>query len=294
MPDAAPPRAGNHPHFPGGQIGVRAASGLVLAAFALAIAYLGNWAFVAFWGTAAVLVYWEWTRLIAESDPPAILIAGGVPILAAATLAGATSNSAGVHPERLLLAVLLLALGTIATAVLARHKHPLWAAGGVFYGGGLALAPIVLRSDVQRGFVALLFLFAVVWATDIVAYFVGRALGGPKLAPNISPNKTWSGAIGGTAAAIAVALGLGFAAHLAAPGAIAALAAALSAVGQIGDLFESALKRRFGVKDSSNLIPGHGGLMDRLDAFVAAAVLAAVIGISRGGIEAPARGLLAW
>jgi phosphatidate cytidylyltransferase len=200
----------------------------------------------------------------------------------------------GVHPERLLLALLLLALGTLATVMLARHKHPLWAAGGVLYGGGLALAPITLRSDVQRGFTALLFLFAVVWTTDIVAYFVGRALGGPKLAPSISPNKTWSGGIGGTAAAVVVAVGLGFATHLGALGMIAVLAAALSMIGQIGDLFESALKRRFGAKDSSNLIPGHGGLMDRLDAFLVAAVLAAIIGIGRGGIEAPGRGLLAW
>jgi phosphatidate cytidylyltransferase len=193
-----------------------------------------------------------------------------------------------------LLALFLLGFGTLATAVLARHKHPLWVAGGVLYGGGLAVAPIALRSDVQRGFVALLFLFAVVWATDIVAYLAGRALGGPKLAAAISPNKTWSGAISGTGAAVVVAVGLAFAVHLAAPGVIAALAAALSVVGQIGDLFESALKRRFGVKDSSNLIPGHGGLMDRLDAFVAVAALAAIIGISRGGIEAPGRGLLVW
>jgi phosphatidate cytidylyltransferase len=263
---------------------------LVLAVFALGIAYIGNWAFAAFWGAAAVLVYWEWTRLIAGSDPPAMLIAGGVPIVAAATLAGGSA----IHRQGLLLGLLLLALGTLATALLARHKHPLWAAGGVLYGGGLAIAPIALRSDVERGFLALLFLFAVVWTTDIVAYFVGRALGGPKLAQAISPNKTWSGAIGGTAASVLVAVGLSFATNLTAPAIIAALAAALSVVGQIGDLFESALKRRFGAKDSGNLIPGHGGLMDRLDAFVAAAFLAAVIGISRGGIEAPARGLLAW
>jgi phosphatidate cytidylyltransferase len=268
---------------------------LVLAALALGIAYIGNWVFVAFWGTAAVLVFWEWTGLVEGKDQRAILMAGGASVAVAAALAGAMGNSAAaVHPLRLWLAVLALVVGTLATAMLARHKHPVWAAGGIIYAGGLALAPITLRSDVQHGLVALMFLFAVVWTTDIVAYLVGRTLGGPKLAPAFSPNKTWSGAIGGTAAAVLAATGLGLAVHLTGIGMIAALAVALSVAGQLGDLFESALKRRFGVKDSSQLIPGHGGLMDRLDAFVAAAVLAAAIGIGRGGLENPGRGLLVW
>jgi phosphatidate cytidylyltransferase len=273
---------------------VRTASGLILAAFALAVAYVGGWPFVAFWGGAAVLVFWEWTRLVAGSNSRVTLLAGGLPVVLAAGLAGAMGNSAGVHPVRLVLALVVLAMGTLAAAALARHKNPITAAVGVLYAGALALGPIVLRSDVDAGFLAVVFLFAVVWVSDIVAYLVGRAVGGPKLAPAISPNKTWSGAISGTAAAVAVATALGLAAGLAGLGTIAMLAATLSVIGQIGDLFESALKRQFGAKDSSHMIPGHGGLMDRLDAFVAAAAVAAAIGVGRGGLDAPARGLLSW
>ena len=137
-------------------------------------------------------------------------------------------------------------------------------------------------------------MFAVVWATDIAAYFVGRAVGGPKLAPRLSPNKTWSGSIGGLAGAVlAAVLVVHFGGVGGMPAAIV-VAMALSTVAQIGDLAESAIKRRFGVKDASSLIPGHGGLMDRLDGFVAAAVLACLIGLAHGGMDAPARGLLIW
>ena len=133
-----------------------------------------------------------------------------------------------------------------------------------------------------------------VWATDIAAYFVGRAVGGPKLAPRLSPNKTWSGSIGGLAGAVLAAVLVvqfsGVGGFLSA----SLVAIALSIVAQIGDLFESAIKRRFGAKDAGTLIPGHGGLMDRLDGFVAAAVLACLIGLAHGGIDAPARGLLIW
>jgi phosphatidate cytidylyltransferase len=156
------------------------------------------------------------------------------------------------------------------------------------------MAPVVLRSDGEYGFLAVVFLFAIVWATDIVAYFVGRAIGGPKLLPRVSPKKTWSGALGGTLAAVLMAIAVAEA--LASPGflALALLGVLLSVFAQIGDLFESFLKRKFGAKDSSQLIPGHGGLMDRLDGFVTAVVLAALIGLTRGGFEAPGRGLLVW
>jgi phosphatidate cytidylyltransferase len=167
-------------------------------------------------------------------------------------------------------------------------------AAGVPYAGAIGLAPIVLRSDVTLGFVAIVLLFAVVWATDIFAYFVGHAAGGPKLAPRFSPKKTWSGAIGGVVAAVVVAIVIARVAGLNGLLPIATIAVFLSMAAQAGDLLESALKRRFGAKDSSQLIPGHGGLMDRLDGFVAAAVLATLIGLARGGLEAPARGLLMW
>jgi phosphatidate cytidylyltransferase len=155
------------------------------------------------------------------------------------------------------------------------------------------IAPVMLRNDAAFGFAAIVFLFVVVWLTDIVAYFVGRAAGGPKLLPRVSPNKTWSGAIGGTVAAVigGVLVAQQFGGSPAACGMLALL---LSLASQVGDLAESALKRRFQVKDASGLLPGHGGLMDRLDGFVVAAVLAAAIGLLHGGLGAPARGLMVW
>jgi len=190
--------------------------------------------------------------------------------------------------------VIVLAIGTLAAASLAPAERRLWIAGGIPYAGALGLAPIVLRSDREDGFLAVIFLFAVVWTSDIAAYFIGRRVGGPKLVPQVSPNKTWSGAIGGTLAAVVVGLALAKTAALAGLFAIAMLAIVLSVSAQAGDVFESFLKRRFGAKDSSHLIPGHGGLMDRLDGFVTASVVATLIGLARGGFEAPGRGLLVW
>jgi phosphatidate cytidylyltransferase len=170
----------------------------------------------------------------------------------------------------------------------------LWIATGVLYAAVAFFGPVVLRRDNQLGVAAMLFLFAVVWATDIVAYFVGRAVGGPLLWPRVSPKKTWSGAIGGVVGAIAAGLAVALLAGIGNPAAIATLALLLSAVSQAGDLFESAVKRRFAAKDASALIPGHGGVMDRLDGFLAAAFAAALIGILRQGFDAPAHGLLLW
>jgi phosphatidate cytidylyltransferase len=153
---------------------------------------------------------------------------------------------------------------------------------------------VVLRSDAALGFAAILFVFAVVWLSDIAAYFTGRALGGPKLMPRVSPNKTWSGAIGGTLAGMLGGVLVARYFGLANLTGTAVVAVVLSVVSQAGDLFESAVKRRFDTKDASQLIPGHGGLMDRLDGFVTAALAAVLIGIAHGGMPAPARGLMVW
>jgi phosphatidate cytidylyltransferase len=182
----------------------------------------------------------------------------------------------------------------VAAGRLGPSEKRLWLAGGALYAGVLAAAPILLRRDPEYGFVAVVMLFAVVWTTDIAAYFAGRLIGGPKLWPRASPKKTWSGALVGTVAAILAALAVARAAAIGNLAAIAVLSFLLSVASQLGDLFESAIKRRFGAKDASKLIPGHGGLMDRLDGFVAAAAVAAVIGLARGGLHAPSRGLLIW
>ena len=170
----------------------------------------------------------------------------------------------------------------------------IWMVAGLAYAGVLLLAPVILRRDPSLGFVAILFLFAVVWATDIAAYFAGRAIGGPKLWPAVSPNKTWSGAIGGTLGGVAAALIVVKVAGLVIAPMLVLVTLALSVASQAGDLLESALKRGFGAKDSGDLIPGHGGLMDRLDGFLTAVLAAVMVGLLRGGFDGAAHGLLAW
>jgi len=269
----------------GGELALRVCSALVLVPLALGAAYLGGWPFAVLWGLAAMVVLWEWNSLVAGSDQRIVLTTGGASLALAIAL---------VLTGHLLAAVIVLAISTLGVASLAPAKRRTWIAAGVPYAGALGVAPIVLRSDNGEGFLAVIFLFAVVWTTDIAAYFAGRAIGGPKLMPRVSPNKTWSGAIGGTLVAVVVALALAKVTALSGLFAIAMLAVILSICAQGGDLFESFLKRRFGAKDSGHLIPGHGGLMDRLDGFVTASVVAALIGLLRGGFEAPGRGLLVW
>jgi phosphatidate cytidylyltransferase len=133
-----------------------------------------------------------------------------------------------------------------------------------------------------------------VWATDILAYFVGRRLGGPRLWPRVSPNKTWSGAAGGLAGGVAGGIAVAYASGIGGLPFVGVIALALSLLAQAGDLFESAVKRRFGAKDTGRLIPGHGGLMDRLDGFLFAAAAAATIGILHAGTGAAGHGLLLW
>lgn len=269
----------------GSELALRVCSALVLVPLAIGTAYLGGWLFALFWGAAAMGVLWEWTALVARNDQRSVLLTGGASLALAVVLVAA---------GHLLAAVVVLAMGAIGAASLALAERRTWVAGGIPYAGALALAPIVLRADDADGFLAVIFLFAIVWTTDISAYFAGRALGGPKLMPQVSPNKTWAGAVGGLIASVVVALALAKMAGLTALFALAMLAVVLSVFAQGGDLFESFLKRRFHAKDSSHLIPGHGGLMDRLDGFVSASVAAALIGLARGGFEAPGHGLLVW
>lgn len=267
------------------ELTLRIVSSAILAPLAIGVAYLGGWPFVVFWTIAACGIQWEWRKIIA--DRAARL--GGIGECALA-LAGA--NLLFGRPAT---AVLVIVMGLGFEAVLAStDHHRVWAMAGVLYAGTLLMSCVLLRADAGHGFAALIFLFAIAWSTDIIAYFVGRFVGGPKLWARVSPNKTWSGALGGAGAAIVAGLAVAHYAHLANSLAVAGLALLLSVASQAGDLFESAFKRRFGVKDASHVIPGHGGIMDRLDGFLAAAAVAVMIGIARGGLDAPARGLLVW
>ncbi len=266
-------------------LALRVASALVLAPLAIAIAYFGGWPFVLFWALAALGIFWEWAALVAGAAGRSVFLAGAGPVVIATVLAG-------LH--RPLAAMLIIAVGAVGAAAFAPSRQGPWIAVGVIYAGAMLLAPVVLRADAEFGFVVMLLLFAVVWTTDVVGYFVGRALGGPKLWPRVSPNKTWSGALAGTAAAILVAIALASTTTRTSLLPIAVVAVMLSIVAQLGDLFESAVKRRFGAKDAGQLIPGHGGLMDRLDGFLLAAAAAALFGSMRESMEAAARGLLVW
>ena len=268
----------------GGELALRVCSALVLVPLALGAAYLGGWPFAVLWGLAAMVVLWEWNSLVAGSDQRIVLTTGGASLALAIAL---------VLTGHLLAAVIVLAISTLGVASLAPAKRRTWIAAGVPYAGALGVAPIVLRSDNGEGFLAIIFLFAVVWTTDIAAYFAGRAIGGPKLMPRVSPNKTWSGAIGGIIGAVVAGLAVAQFFHLKLMP-IAIVALVLSVVAQVGDLFESAVKRRFGAKDAGKLIPGHGGVMDRVDGFIAAAIVAAAVGVLHRGLGAAAHGLLLW
>lgn len=266
-------------------LALRILSALVLAPIAVAAAYYGSWLFVAFCLVAATAVLWEWNSIVAPASARLMFAVGFGPLLLAAIIAGI---------GRTITPTLLIVIGAFGAAVFAPAERREWTASGVLYAGALLLAPIFLRRDPDFGLLAIIYLFAIVWTTDSAAYFIGRAIGGPKLWPRVSPKKTWSGAIGGTLAATAIGAAVIAYSQPTALAPVIVIGIVLSIVSQGGDLFESAVKRRFGVKDASNLIPGHGGVMDRLDGFLTAAVAAAAIGIMLQGAEQAARGLLVW
>jgi len=214
-------------------------------------------------------------------------------LLAAAALAGESKAGAAAG----MIAIGAMLSGGVMAAWPRRYPASdpsLWGPAGVIYAGAALVSPVLLRNDPDLGLAALVFLFAIVWATDVFAYLTGRTFGGALLWPQVSPNKTWAGAIGGLGGGVAAGILAAYAVAGTNPIVAGVLALLLSIVAQCGDLFESAVKRRFGAKDAGSLIPGHGGLMDRLDGFLFAAVVALLIGMLRQGMAAPVRGLLVW
>jgi phosphatidate cytidylyltransferase len=263
--------------------GKRIVSAVILGLLALGVAILGGPLFLAFWTIAAFGIFWEWNALVGAATRNVALALGGAGLAGAAIALGLGAPW---------IALLWIMAGAVAAAIFARPS--LWAAGGVLYAAVLLVPVVLLRGDLRLGLVVVLFLFATVWATDVAALYSGRYFGGPKLAPRISPAKTWSGAIGGALAGIAGGIAL-LAVMRFEFGAIHFLVAlAVTVAAQLGDLFESWVKRQFSVKDTGGLIPGHGGIMDRLDGFIAAALAAVLFGILRAGVGAPAQGLLQW
>jgi phosphatidate cytidylyltransferase len=262
---------------------MRIAVAAVLVPLAVAIGYAGGWLWTALVTAVAIGLFVEWLAVVGLTGTVALAIRGGV----ALALAGVCFAAGRIDA-----ALIVLAIGFVAVVSTAPQRRG-WAAAGFCYAAAAEIASVLLRLDPVTGFAALMFVLVIVWVTDSGGYFAGRGIGGPKLWPRVSPKKTWAGAVGGLAASLAVAVG--FAAFdLGKTGHLLLSAGVLSVASQLGDLFESAVKRRFGVKDSSHIIPGHGGLMDRLDGFVAAVVLAALFGFLRGGADGVGRGLMIW
>jgi len=262
---------------------MRIAAASVMAPLAVAIAYAGGWLWAALVTLAAIGLYVEWLTVVDAAREKRVVACGVI----ALALAGFCLAQGWIWT-----ALGILAIGLVTVAVTSQAR-PNWTAAGFLYAAAAEIASVLLRLDSTKGFAALIFVLLVVWVTDIGGYFAGRGIGGPKLWPRVSPKKTWAGAVGGFAASLAVAGGFA-ALDLGKTGPLLLLGAGLSVVSQLGDLFESAVKRRFGVKDSSHIIPGHGGLLDRLDGFVAAVVMAAIFGLLRGGADGVGRGLMVW
>lgn len=260
---------------------LRALSAIVLAALAFALAWAGVLPFAALVLAVALIMSWEWSKVVRGAGLDVSLVVHGFSVIAAVALASFGFAALGV-------AVLLI--GTIIVLALEFGGHPLFSAAGVMYTGLPAVALLWLRGSEPHGFNAILFIVLVVAATDTAAYAFGRLLGGPRLATAISPNKTWSGLIGGISFAAVVA-GV-FAYFTGGPVLALALAGLLMGlIAQAGDLAESAMKRAFHVKDASQLLPGHGGFMDRMDGLVSVTVAAALAALFLDP-QAPATALL--
>jgi phosphatidate cytidylyltransferase len=248
------------------ELRLRVMSALVLAALAIGAVWAGGVVFAVFVSIMAFIVFLEWTAIIGLTAFESARIRAAVAILLLVTVL----ILLGVWAAMVSL-VILTALAQVSTARTTQQLAN-WTAAAVFYCGSAAIALVGLRNG-QDGVAAILLLFAIVWGTDIGAYFVGRKLGGPKLAPAISPGKTQSGAIGGLLIATACAGVIAALTGVFDPFTALFVAISVSVVSQIGDLFESYLKRRFGVKDSGNIIPGHGGMFDRVDGLMPAAIV---------------------
>jgi phosphatidate cytidylyltransferase len=262
----------------------RVLSGVVLGLAVLALTWVGGVPFKLFAALLAVLIYVEWTTIVrarALSLPAYVVGWAAMAATVVFTVLGAGQ-----------FAVAAIMAGTLAVAIIAYATGgAVWLGLGVLYAGFSGLAIAEIRDDTALGLIGMAFVFAVVWATDILAYFCGRAIGGRKLAPKISPGKTWSGAVFGMFAGVAAGTAVALFTLERGGMWIPVLAAILSIASQAGDLFESWMKRRYAVKDSGRLIPGHGGVMDRVDGLVFAAFAAFLIAVAAaGGIPTGERG----
>ena len=265
-------------------LGPRLISALVLIALVLVALYIGGYFFAAVVGAVFAGAYREWETMVSRAP----LTPSGWVLIALVALSGLVYPLFGPLGTISVIAVAcLLALGL-------RGEGMLWRVLGLVIYGAIIVAALAMRGDSMAGVWAGIYLGTVVWMTDSAAFFTGRQIGGEKLAPDISPSKTWSGALGG------LALGTGAGLLLWIFGTDSpwwiglALSAGISLLGQLGDLAESAIKRHFRIKDSGDIIPGHGGLMDRLDSLTFGILLVLLVGALHAGFGSVAEGLLFW
>jgi phosphatidate cytidylyltransferase len=282
--DVAPSGAEPHAHPHKSEMMTRLVSAIVMAALALGSVLVSVWTFVALVIAAGVTVSWEWGRLVRKAGFDAI---AGIQSAAVASVAVAVALS---RPGLALSAAILALVGTGFLAVSSATVG--WSLLGIAYSVLPAWSMVWLRSDPTLGATALLYLLLVAWTTDTASYGGGRLIGGPKLAPRISPQKTWSGLLAGILAPALVGYALALFLQDTSAWRLALVSIVIAAACQAGDLGESAVKRRFGTKDMSNLIPGHGGLLDRIDGLLIAAIAAALIALRDPAN--PGRGLLIW
>lgn len=281
---SAPP-TGEKPRSLGHSLVLRVLSSVVLLPVGVAAIWAGGLTLGVAAGVTGVAMAYEWAKMQCPERPlPSALVLGlGAAICPVLSALGHVQWMAP-----------FLATCAISAAMLRnRWIGRLETFCGAVYVAAPGAAFVWIRNRPDDGLALALGLAATIWASDIAAYFVGRAVGGPKIFPETSPKKTWAGFLGGATAGAAAAGLVGSLVDGILPLWLAA-GAVLSVVGQFGDMFESLVKRHFKVKDASGLIPGHGGVMDRLDGFWAAVLLAVCIGLMRGGLDDPARGLLLW
>ena len=275
-----------------GDLKLRALTGVTMIVVAIAALIAGGPWFVLFWLAAAIVLNWEWQVMSKAADSRIALAVGNIALVIAATLAARLDGWNA-------LAVVIAGMAAVTFFAPAEKKG--WAAAGMAYAGIFIVCLCVIRpamaGPIERPFDvrAIVWLFAVVWGTDIMAYFGGRLIGGPKLWPRVSAGKTWSGTIVGIVSGALFGLAVAAIQPIVPVAVLPILALGLgaAAASQAGDLLESSVKRRFGVKDSGWLIPGHGGVMDRLDGFIAAAVFVACLGAMRG-LPSIAESLFVW
>ena len=264
-----------------GELKRRVISALILAPMAVAAIYAGEPYFEIVLVGGAVAMAWEWDRICGQQKFRA---SGWV---MAACLLGAVVSAWLRRYDSALAIVAIGALGVYGAALVCRRSEPLWTTAGTVAVGIPCIAAVWLRDFPYQGLEMFVWLIGAVWVTDLAAYVTGRLIGGAKLAPRISPGKTWAGLIG--AIVFAAIWGLVFAAWVGAEAmwVFAVLGAIVAVLAQMGDLTVSLVKRRFGVKDASNLIPGHGGVLDRFDSLlIATPALAALSWSMKDGIFA--------